>query len=231
MSNFSNSYRSPQASASLKPVVAIGLLIAFFWPSAVRFLEQRSVSLANSHSDLVTVGTEWLIALILLVIAFAIQRRPLAEFGMVSFGWRDVLFAIGGAIVGLILSGIVARVVALPPSVTNPGNITTVPFGVRLALVLTAGFTEEFMFRGFGIEELALFVKNRWLTGFISLLLFTVGHIGLYGFSPALLVPFVLGLVLTILYLWRHNLWACVVMHALVDGLFLIIIPALAHPH
>jgi len=39
----------------------------------------------------------------------------------------------------------------------------------------------------------------------------------------------VIGAVLTVLYLWRRNLPACMLMHAIIDGFFLILVPALTH--
>ena len=66
----------------------------------------------------------------------------------------------------------------------------------------------------------------RWLAGLLSLILFTVSHAGLYGMSAALIVPGLAGAVLTGLYLWRHNLPSCMLMHAIIDGVMMIAIPA-----
>jgi membrane protease YdiL (CAAX protease family) len=83
------------------------------------------------------------------------------------------------------------------------------------------------MYRGFGIEELALLTGHRWLAGSLSLVFFTLAHAGLYGFSAALAIPGLTGAVLTLLYLWRRNLWSCILMHLLIDGLFFVLVPAL----
>jgi membrane protease YdiL (CAAX protease family) len=106
-------------------------------------------------------------------------------------------------------------------------DLAAVPLSLRVAIVLTAAFCEEFMYRGFGIEELTLLTRSRWLAGILSLVFFTLAHAGLYGFSAALVIPGVTGAVLTLLYLWRRNLFSCILMHTLIDGLFVVLIPAL----
>jgi len=68
---------------------------------------------------------------------------------------------------------------------------------------------------------------KRWLAGLLSLILFTVSHGWLYGFSAALIIPGFVGAVLTGLYLWRRNLPSCMLMHVIIDGLFIVLIPAL----
>jgi membrane protease YdiL (CAAX protease family) len=61
-------------------------------------------------------------------------------------------------------------------------------------------------------------------------LVFGAGHIGRYGFTPALLVPTVIGAVLTALYIWRRNLPICIIVHAAIDAVGLFLMPlAAAH--
>lgn len=87
------------------------------------------------------------------------------------------------------------------------------------------------MYRGFGIEELARFTGTRWIAGLLSLVFFTLAHVGRYGWGPALLTPAVPGAALTLLYLWRRNLPLCMLMHAIIDGIFVILAPLFAAGH
>jgi hypothetical protein len=48
------------------------------------------------------------------------------------------------------------RIVAMPSSLIDLQKMAAVPLNLRIAVVLTAAICEEFMYRGFGIEELAL---------------------------------------------------------------------------
>jgi len=114
----------------------------------------------------------------------------------------------------------------MPASLSDLQKLAAVPLGLRIVVVLTAAICEEFIYRGFGIEELAYLTGRRWLAGLLSLILFTVSHAGLYGISAALIIPGLVGAVLTGLYLWRRNLLSCMLMHAIMDGIFVIVIPA-----
>jgi len=114
------------------------------------------------------------------------------------------------------------------PAQFDMHKLAAVRFAVRFGLVLTAAVSEEFLYRGYGIEELAHLTGNYSIAGLLSLLIFTASHAGLYGFSRSLIIPCLVGAVLTGLYLWRRNLPACMLMHFLMDGLFLLLVPTLA---
>ncbi len=206
-----------------------GLAIVFTWPLVLLIPGVSTHQITDIHDDIVGLCAKWLVVSILCAIAFAIQRRPRADLGIRRLRWRDVLACFAGAIVGIVLSGAASRLVAMPSSVTDLQKLAAVPFGLRVAVVLTAAICEEFIYRGFAIEELAALTGGRWMAGILSLALFTVSHAGLYGFSTALIVPGIMGAVLTGLYLWRRNLPSCVLLHAIVDGLFVIVIPAAMH--
>jgi membrane protease YdiL (CAAX protease family) len=109
--------------------------------------------------------------------------------------------------------------------------LAAVSLPLRIALVLTAGIAEEFIYRGFAIEELGEVLGSRWAAALASWVCFTIAHGGRYGFSPALLLPGAAGAMLTILYLWRHNLLACMLMHIIIDGVGIIVVPALMATH
>jgi membrane protease YdiL (CAAX protease family) len=203
------------------------LLIAFGWTYVLSITGLTKHRLTDVHDDLVSIAAKWLVVFVLCLIVFGIQRFRLSDLGIRSLSWRDALAAIAGTIAALILSGLATRVVSLPSSVSDLKSLAAVPLSLRVAIVLTAAFCEEFTYRAFGIEELTLLTRNRWLAGILSLVFFTLAHAGLYGFSAALVIPGVTGAVLTFLYLWRRNLFSCILMHTLIDGLFLVLIPAL----
>ena len=217
----------PGVSSHLSLTAAAGLALAFGWPYVLGVTGLTKHRLTDVHDNLVGIAAKWLVVLVLCLIAFALQRLRPSELGIRSLGWRDALAAVGGTVAALVLSGLASRFVSLPSSVSNLQSLAAMPLSLRVAVVLTAASCEEFMYRGFGIEELALLIRNRWLAGILSLVFFTLAHAGLYGFSAALVIPGVIGAVLTLLYLWRRNLFGCMLMHALIDGLFVVLLPAL----
>jgi len=181
--------------------------------------------IANARDDLVDLFLKWAVVAVLCAIGFAIQHRKASDFGLRWMGWRDVMAALAGVMIAFVLSGAATRLVALPSSVTGLQKLASVPLGLRIAVVVSAAICEEFIYRGFGIEELAYLTGKSWLAGLLSLILFTAGHAGLYGLSAALIIPGLVGAVLTGLYLWRRNLLSCMLMHAIMDGIFVLLIP------
>jgi len=205
----------------------LGIAVAFGWPLILLIPGLSTHQITNIHDDIVNVSVKWLVVIVLCVIAFVVQRRRPSEFGIRTLGWRDGLAAFAGVIIAFVLSGAASRMVAMPSSLSDLQRLAAVPLNLRIAVVLTAAFCEEFMYRGFGIEELAILTGKRWLAALLSLILFTFSHAGLYGMSTALIIPALVGAVLTGLYLWRRNLPCCVLMHVILDAIFILVIPAM----
>ena len=207
----------------------IGLAVAFGWPLLLTIPGVSNHQITDAHDDIVHMCAKWLVVVILCMIVFGIQRRQVSEFGIRRMGWRGALAGLAGGVVAFALGGAASRFVMMPSSQSMLRKLAAVPLELRIAVVLTAAITEEFIYRGFGIEELADLTGKRWLAGLLSLILFTVSHAGLYGMSAALIVPGLAGAVLTGLYLWRRNLPSCMLMHAIIDGITVIAIPAVMH--
>jgi CAAX protease family protein len=217
---------SAESHPPSKLSAVIGLFIAFGWVLLLLLRGHSPRDITNVRHDIMSIAVQWLMAIVVGVMAFAIQRRKPAEFGIRIPAWRDVLAAVAGAIFAFVLTAPVTRIVAMPSSLTFD-SINSIPLTVRIALVATAGICEEFMFRGFAIEELAFLLGRRWLAGLFSLVVFTLGHVGLYGMTAGLVIPGIIGAVVTALYLWRRNLPACMLMHAIMNGVSLLLLPAL----
>jgi len=217
-------------AAPAKGLVLIGVAIAFTWPLVLLIPGVSGLSVTNIRDDAVNIGVKWLVVAGLCMIAFRVQRRRPSEFGIRGVRWPDVLAAIAGVIVGIALSGIANRTVAMPPSLRDLQEIAAMSVSWRLALVVTAGICEEFIYRGFAIEELTFLTGNRWLSAVVAWVFFTVGHVRVYNLSTALIVPGIFGALLTVLYVWRRSLAGCALMHATVDAIFLVILPVLVKP-
>lgn len=81
-------------------------------------------------------------------------------------------------------------------------------------LSVTAGITEEIIFRGFLIGALAL-VLPLWAAAAIAVVAFTLGH--LYQGPKGLVRVFVLSVLFAGLYLLGLSLWPLMIIHAAVD--------------
>ena len=216
-----------QQAQRTKGLALIGLAIAFGWPLILLIPGVSGFSITNIRDDAVNIGLKWLVVAGLCVIVFRAQGRPLSELGIREVRWRDVLAAVGGAIIGIVLCAVASRMVAIEPSADDLQEIAAVPLSIRAALVLTAGACEEFIYRGFAIEELTLLKSKRGFSAVVTWVVFTASHALPGKLSPGLLIPGTVGAVLTVMYLWRRNFVNCALMHAIVDAVFLVILPAM----
>jgi membrane protease YdiL (CAAX protease family) len=81
---------------------------------------------------------------------------------------------------------------------------------------LTAGFTEEFIFRGYMISRLSLFFKNPHVPVIISAVLFAAVHLA-YKTLHELIFALLVGLIFGYHYQKYRNLGVLIVMHFLID--------------
>ncbi|MES2300031.1 MAG: CPBP family intramembrane glutamic endopeptidase [Pseudomonadota bacterium] len=95
-------------------------------------------------------------------------------------------------------------------SVTMPTSLA-----VLLLMILRAGVLEEFFFRGVAMGRLEAATGSRAIAAVLPLFVFAGLHwnTGLRNMLGAL----ALGLVLTVLYFWKRNLWANIIVHFVID--------------
>lgn len=164
------------------------------------------------------------LGLVAVTIGLHLLRLKLRDVALVTAQWRrDVL--IGGAIA--VAFALVQFLVVIPNTggatrsdiVANAAQIGDSPWGVFGLIVLawTGAFSEELFFRGYfvnllwnllGGSRVALFV-----TVVATVVLFAAGH-GYQGWAGMVDTGFYGGLILTLLYVWRRRLTACMVAHA-----------------
>lgn len=86
-----------------------------------------------------------------------------------------------------------------------------------LAAVISAGFVEEFVFRGYIQRQLEAATKNVFLASLFQVILFTLVHF----YQPAFrLIPvFLIGCVLTVIAKWRKSLVPGMIAHGAGDAM------------
>lgn len=162
-------------------------------------------------------------------------RRTLAEFGLARGNltrglWWAALLGLGLGALQLIVSRHGAEVVA---AFQSGRWIFLLPLSFTLML-LTAGFTEEFFFRGFLLGRLLGVFRNSWAPVLLSALAFALYHLPYAYLNPnwpsagdfpaaliqSIIEAFPIGILLGCVYLWtRRNLLACAVLHAMINTL------------
>lgn len=208
----------------------VGLIFALGWPLVLAALVPNQ-NLSNRGQDLLILFCEWGSVLILFAIATGWERVPfLPSVGFKPLQRPDWIFI---AVLVVITAAMAVALAVIRPALSGTNaaqlhQVESAPFGLRLALVISAGICEEILFRGYALERLQLFTRNIWTAGLVGTVLFTLAHAPRYGFQPDLIGVFVIGAILSIVYIWRRNIAGCIALHWLIDGFGVLLVPVFA---
>lgn len=164
------------------------------------------------------------LGLVAVALALRLAHRRLRDVGLVATGWRRE------ALVGLSIAVVFALVqflVVIPLTggadrsdvAANAAQIGDSLWGVFGFVVLawTGAFSEELFFRGHFFTSLRhLLGSSRTALAaavIATVVLFAAGH-GYQGWAGVIDTGLFGGLTLTLLFVWRRRLTACIVAHA-----------------
>lgn len=202
-----------------KPSLAtwVGLFLSLFGMTLVRPL----LGLVWSGSGLAPVVVRecgmWLIAAALLLIVTRFEGLPLRSIGLGTRPWiQSILW---GCVLVLLCLPVAVVLMHLTGNGSNEaGNaLDKLPVWLLTLVVIRAGVVEELCYRGFAIERLCALGLPRWLAAAIPWVIFGLGHYRAGWGNVVMALG--LGLVLTVVYLWRRDLVANMIGHFLVDFL------------
>lgn len=172
-------------------------------------------------------GPHWLVAGVVIALVLWGERRRLASIGLERPSGRDVGWGVIAFVVGVTAFVAVQPLIealGLTPAGRGVEMLTNFPLELLIAVAVTAGITEEILFRGYPIERLTEVTGNVWVGAAITFVVFTLAHVAFWGVGGALQIG-VIGGVLTVLYVHRRNLVACIVMHTLNDLFAFVVVP------
>lgn len=187
-----------------------------------------STSIARTEAGEVAL---WANFILLIGIVLLLEKRPLASIGLRPLRWWTVPL---GVLAGLIsccvfrLAYVLMIKFGITPNEAAVKGIISLPFSMRLVLVLTAAVVEETLFRGYPIERLTDILGNKWFAGTITIIVFTVAHVPFWG-AAQMIPTFAGGIFITLLYLWKRDLMVNIVAHFVVNGVGLLLVPMLVH--
>jgi uncharacterized protein len=162
----------------------------------------------------------WGLVAAVLLYVLLIERRPLASIGLRKPSGRDIFAAL---VMGVLMIGVLAvmYLVVFPAlhwdETQQLQTLTAVPFWLRFLSVVRAAVSEEVLFRGYALERVQELTGSRSVAGIFTWAIFTLEHLSYWGWHH-LLVAGTAGALLTVLYLWRRNLWANMLAHFMVDA-------------
>jgi membrane protease YdiL (CAAX protease family) len=201
-----------------KKQIVIGLLFTLVFPT---LMIRRSEDELASVRHLIVYELIWwaAAAAVLLYVLFA-ERRLLSSVGYRRPGLRGLGIAIAAGIVlmaGLALIFYVALPALHLDMTQQASKLLALPLSWRLILVARGVVAEELFYRGYAIERLQELTRSRAIAGIFSGAFFTFAHVATWGWAQLLFAGFA-AIILTLLYLWRRNLWVNMITHAVVDG-------------
>ncbi len=208
----------------------VGLFVALGFPFVLDLLfGRRPEDLAIPSRAILFVAEEWILALVLLGIVLLWEKQPLISIGIKTMSWRDVLWGVIGFVVGafsFILTTPLVTALGLGTTSSGIAQLASTPIALRIAIVITAGVTEEILFRGYPIERLNNLIGHLGLSALIAYVVFVLLHIPFWGLGGTIQIG-VWSIIVTILYIKRRNLPACMLMHILNDAYAFILLPML----
>lgn len=156
--------------------------------------------------------------------ALGVRRLRLA-----SVGWGLVCFIATAVLSAIVVYGFAHF--GIGQDMGTLAALASHPVPIILLIAAMAGIAEEIVFRAVLISQLETATGSAWLAGLISLIVFALAHAA--GWGPwQILFAAVPGLVLTIFFVWKRDLWICILAHFLTDALGLLAAAAnLAHHH
>ncbi|AUX10636.1 abortive infection protein [Halalkaliarchaeum desulfuricum] len=170
---------------------------------------------------------KWMLVAGIVLIVLVFEQESLASIGVTRPDRWDVVTGIMIFVLGVLSIGI------LTPIVDSLG-FSTAPFGgdqtggvdrtatallVGLLIGVTAGITEEILYRGYALERLETLTGSTWIAATVTAFLFVVVHFGGHSFG-ALLIITPLTVFLTIGYVWRRNIFVPMIGHVILNGLW-----------
>lgn len=172
----------------------------------------------------------WLLAgLTLAILVFGEKVAP-AGIGLVAPRMRSAWLGLGvglGVYAALAAAAAALWALGLFDNKQEAQAVLALPTGARAYIAVTAGVTEEILFRGYALNRLARATGRPRLSACLVIAAFALAHAPFWGWS-GMAVPLVGGVFFTLIYMWRRDLVACVVAHAAIDLISLVVLPALA---
>lgn len=202
-------------------VSVVGLLLALGVIPTMAFYKHGDKAAALNQSRHLILTWGGCLALLALVLGW--ERRPLSSIGIV---WGNYQAWALGALLGLSMLAITAASVYFSHRSGKPAmsegqadalnRLTSTPLWFRYAAVLTAGITEEIVFRGYPVERLHEMTGSLWLAAALPLAVFVLAHLSAWS-ADHLVGVFIAGGLLTGLYIWQQDLVACMIAHTIID--------------
>jgi uncharacterized protein len=169
----------------------------------------------------------WVLAALCVVLAATTSPDGIASLGVRAVSIETLVLGVGTAVGTLLLFaviGVIQRVMGLRSAdIAMFARVTALAPLHKLFLVVTAGVTEEILYRGYAIGLGQDLFGSVWVAASLSLLVFTLAHLNWR--ASHLISVAVAGGAVTVLFVLSGDLAACILAHTLVDGVAVALMP------
>ena len=204
----------------------LGLFISYFSITGINLLFKNYFG--SPLNNVQAIARESLIFFMIGVLFWIIikkEKLTLASIGLYRGGWKkSLLYALLTIVLcaaGLALSILIAQQLGCPFGQSTAFDKLS-PFTITY-IVLRAGIGEEVFFRGYIIERLESWTGKKYLSAALSVIPFALFHYS-QGYT-GIVIAFVLGSILTGMYLWRRDLKSNMIAHFTVDFIPNVLLP------
>jgi membrane protease YdiL (CAAX protease family) len=208
----------------------LGVVLALGGPAAMIALTHSGlVELSLFQRRAVTWVVLWALTLAVLAICRVGERRPLASLGLGRLTLGSLGFGLLAGVLAILAFPACAVALKLvgvdnQATVTAAGALAGLPLWARLATLVTAGFCEEVLYRGYPITRLQALTGSRLIAVILPMAVFVALHAPSWGVAHLLYVT-VVAVIMTVLILWRGDLWSNVIAHIVTDAVPLLVMP------
>lgn len=203
----------------------IGLILALFGYLLIVVGQNISFLSRNfTEQNLTILGLLgiWILTTLILALLKTGERKPFASIGFKTSTMKEIILAI---VIGIVLSlsvpmltWLVSQILpAAPPDGSVTDVATKTSWLLLLISILTAGITEEIIFRGYVLERLFEKTGKWWLAIVVSMTAFVLPHLFTWNMVHLIAVVIPLGLILSWLYIWKRNLVFNIIVHIVID--------------
>lgn len=215
-----------------KKTITIGIIISivlFFAALVVSKLLKDVLLLSDEAALFSSRIAIWVALAILFIYVRQIEKQPLLL-------WEEKKYSVGYYILSVITTLLVVVAVLIVFSIvwtllgfkkdSNSLNKIIDIFRHNHFLVvltcLTAGITEELVFRGYIMPRLQLLFNKTYISVIISSVIFGLIHFG-YGTALNVIGPFIIGLVFALHYYKYRNIKILIICHFLWDYIVILL--------
>ena len=212
----------------MKNATLIGLIVAIFGPMLLAGPFAKLFANPNAFKiKILGQLSMWLLFAAILSVILFWEKLPLSSIGYGPLSWKSVAFGAGLSLLQYGLSTIWLPIMAklgLGEFGSGLQKVNALPLWYLIFAVVTAGFVEETLYRGYGIERVAALTHNYWAAACMMAVIFGLVHTPTWGLGPSvgLIVLVIPG---SIYYVLTRDLWALIILHIVTDSIGLILIP------